>query len=81
VKNAQRLVLSLLATLVFPYVTQAQSLESAPVFKITPVASKVTFYVSQARGNFRQLGCHASLYFDGCFDRCSRYQNPSGQRA
>jgi polyisoprenoid-binding protein YceI len=45
VKNSKQLVLSLLATLVFSSVTQAQSSGEAPVFKITPVASKVTFYV------------------------------------
>ena len=39
---------SLLATLGFSYVTQAQSSESAPVFKITPVVSKVTFYVKSS---------------------------------
>jgi polyisoprenoid-binding protein YceI len=40
--------LSLLATLVFSSVTQAQSSESAPVFKITPVVSKITFYVKSS---------------------------------
>jgi polyisoprenoid-binding protein YceI len=32
----------------FLYVTKAQSSESAPVFKITPVVSKVTFYVKSS---------------------------------
>jgi len=39
------IVLSLLATLAFFSVTQAQSSEVAPVFTITPVQSKVTFCV------------------------------------
>ena len=48
-KNPQQLVLSLLATLMFSSsVTQAQSSGEAPVFKITPVASKVTFYVKDS---------------------------------
>ena len=37
-----------IATLVFSSVTQAQSSGEAPVFKITPVASKVTFYVKDS---------------------------------
>jgi polyisoprenoid-binding protein YceI len=45
VKTPQQLVLSLLATLVFSSITQAQSPKLGPVFKITPVVSKVTFYV------------------------------------
>jgi len=57
VKNAQQLVLSLLATLVFSCVTQAQSSESAPVFKITPVSSRVTFYVK------------ASVKLEGTFEK------------
>ena len=45
-KNPQHIVLSVFATLVFSSsVTQAQSSEEAPVFRITPVVSKVTFYV------------------------------------
>ena len=54
-KNLKQLVLSLLATLVFSSVTQAQSSGEAPVFKITPVVSKVTFYVKasvQLEGTF-----------------------------
>jgi polyisoprenoid-binding protein YceI len=42
------IVLSLLATLVFSSITQAQSSESAPVFQITPVVSKITFYVKSS---------------------------------
>jgi polyisoprenoid-binding protein YceI len=57
VKNAQQLVLRLLATLVFSSITQAQSSESAPVFKITPVSSKVTFYVK------------ASVKLEGTFEK------------
>jgi polyisoprenoid-binding protein YceI len=56
-KNPQQLVLSLLATLVFSSVTQAQSSGEAPVFKITPVVSKVTFYVK------------ASVQLEGTFDK------------
>ena len=56
-KNPQQLVLSLLATLVFSSVTQAQSSGEALVFKITPVVSKVTFYVK------------ASVRLEGTFDK------------
>ena len=49
--------LSLLATLVFSSVTQAQSSESAPVFKITPVVSRVTFYVK------------SSVHLEGTFEK------------
>jgi polyisoprenoid-binding protein YceI len=56
-KTPQQLVLSLLATLVFSSVTQAQSSGEAPVFKITPVVSKVTFYVK------------ASVQLEGTFDK------------
>ena len=56
-KNSQQLMLSLLATLVFSSVTQAQSSGEAPVFKITPVTSKVTFYVK------------ASVKLEGTFDK------------
>jgi polyisoprenoid-binding protein YceI len=42
------LVLNLFATLVFSSATQAQPSESAPVFKITPVVSKITFYVKSS---------------------------------
>ena len=56
-KNPQQLVLSLLATLVFSSVTRAQSSGEAPVFKITPVVSKVTFYVK------------ASVKLKGTFDK------------
>ena len=52
-----KLVLSLLAILVFSSVTQAQSSGEAPVFKITPVVSKVTFYVK------------ASVKLEGTFDK------------
>jgi polyisoprenoid-binding protein YceI len=57
VRNAQQLVLSLLATLVFSSLTPAQSSEQAPIFKITPVVSKVTFYVK------------ASVKLEGTFDK------------
>jgi polyisoprenoid-binding protein YceI len=52
VKNPRQLVLEivliLLATLLFSSVTQAQSSEGAPVFKVTPVVSKITFYVKSS---------------------------------
>jgi polyisoprenoid-binding protein YceI len=57
VKNLQHVVLGLLATLVFSCVTQAQSSKSGPVFKITPVVSKVTFYVK------------ASVKLEGTFEK------------
>src|SRR5579863_9394587 len=52
-----RVVLSLLAILLFPSVTPGQSSAEAPVFKITPLASKVTFYVK------------ASVKLEGTFDK------------
>lgn len=54
---AQRIALSLLAIYVFSAITQAQSSVVAPVFKITPVESKVTFYVK------------ASVKLEGTFDK------------
>ena len=57
VKNLPQLVLSLLATLLFSSVIQAQSSAEAPVFKITPVVSKVTFYVK------------ASVKLEGTFEK------------
>jgi polyisoprenoid-binding protein YceI len=57
VKNPQQFVLSLLATLVFSSVTKGQPSGEAPVFKITPVASKITFYVK------------ASVKLEGTFDK------------
>jgi len=47
-KNLQQLVLSFLAILVFCSITRAQSPESAPVFKITPMVSKIRFYVKSS---------------------------------
>ena len=52
-KKPRQLVLSVLATLVFSYAAQAQSSTQAqsptvPVFTITPVQSKVTFYVKSS---------------------------------
>jgi polyisoprenoid-binding protein YceI len=49
--------LSFLATLAFSSVTQAQSSESVPVFKIKPVVSKVTFYVK------------SSVHLEGTFEK------------
>jgi hypothetical protein len=43
----RRIMLTLLATLAFSSVAQAQS-SQGPVFKITPVMSKVTFYVKSS---------------------------------
>ena len=44
----QSIVLSLLASLVISFVTQAQSSKRAPVFEITPVVSKITFDVKSS---------------------------------
>src|SRR5262245_32919360 len=56
-RNARQFVLSLLPTLVFSSITQAQSSKSGPVFRITPVVSKVTFYVK------------ASVKLEGTFEK------------
>ena len=57
-KHPQKLVLNLLATvLVFSSLTQPQSSESISVFKITPVLSKITFYVK------------SSVKLEGTFDK------------
>jgi len=64
VKNPQQLVLSLLATLILSCITQAQPSEAGPVFKITPVVSKITFYVKSSvnlEGTFEKWG--ATLVF------------------
>ena len=53
----RRIVVSVLATIVFSTLTQAQSSKSAPVFEITPETSKVTFYVK------------ASVKLEGTFDK------------
>jgi polyisoprenoid-binding protein YceI len=55
-QSVLRVVLSLLAILLFSSVTLGQSSAEAPVFKITPLASKVTFYVK------------ASVKLEGTFD-------------
>ena len=63
-KNPQQLVLSLLATLILSCITQAQPSEAGPVFKITPVVSKITFYVKSSvnlEGTFEKWG--ATLVF------------------
>jgi polyisoprenoid-binding protein YceI len=52
-----RAVLSLLAALSFSSLSPAQSSAEAPVFKITPLVSKVTFYVK------------ASVKLEGAFDK------------
>jgi len=57
VRNPQQLVLSLLAVLLFSCVNSAQPTAEAPVFKITPVVSKITFYVK------------ASVKLEGTFDK------------
>jgi hypothetical protein len=73
----QRMALSVLATLAFSSVTQAQS-SQGPVFKVTPVMSKVTFYVKSSVNTIsREL---SRRYLEGRFDRGSRHQNPGGQR-
>ena len=56
-KNLQQLFLNLLGIVVFASLTQAQSPESIPVFKIAPVASKITFYVK------------SSVKLEGTFDK------------
>ena len=59
-----RVTLSLLAILGFSSVTQAQSSEVSPVFKIMPVQSKITFYVKSSvklEGGFEKWD--ASLVF------------------
>lgn len=53
----QWIALSLLATPVFSAVTQAQSSDVAPILKITPGISKVTFYVK------------ASVRLEGTFEK------------
>jgi polyisoprenoid-binding protein YceI len=57
VRNPRQFLLSLLATLMFSSVTQTQSSGGAPLFKITPVVSKVTFYVK------------ASVKLEGTFEK------------
>ena len=57
-KNPHKFVLSLLATVVvFSSLTEPQSSESIPVFKVTPVVSKITFYVK------------SSVKLEGTFDK------------
>ena len=55
--QALRIALGLLATGMFSSGTQAQSSDAAPVFKITPVVSKITFYVK------------SSVKLEGTFDK------------
>jgi hypothetical protein len=52
----RRIVLSLLATLAFSSVTQAQS-SQGPIFEVMPVVSGVTFYVK------------ASVDLEGIFEK------------
>ena len=47
-KNPQNLIVNLLAMLVFASWVQAQSLETVPVFTITPMASRITFSVKSS---------------------------------
>ena len=57
-KNPHKFVLSLVATVVvFSSLTQPQSSESIPAFKITPALSKITFYVK------------SSVKLEGTFDK------------
>jgi polyisoprenoid-binding protein YceI len=56
-QQLREVVLSLLATLLFSSATPAQPSTEAPVFKITPVVSKVTFYVK------------ASVKLEGTFEK------------
>jgi polyisoprenoid-binding protein YceI len=55
--HQQAIMLGLLALLLFSPVTAAQSSKGAPVYKITPVVSKITFFVK------------ASIAIDGTFDK------------
>jgi polyisoprenoid-binding protein YceI len=55
--HQQAIMLGLLALLLFSPVTEAQSSKGAPVYKITPVVSKITFFVK------------ASVSIDGTFDK------------
>ena len=56
-QSVRWIVVSLLAAAGFFSVSQAQSSESASVFKITPVVSKVTFYVK------------SSVHLEGTFEK------------
>jgi len=53
----QRITLGLVVASMFSFVTQAQSPTGVPVYKITPVVSKVTFFVK------------ASVSIEGTFDK------------
>lgn len=55
--HQQAIMLGLLVSLLFSPVTEAQSSKEAPVYKITPVVSKITFFVK------------ASIAIDGTFDK------------
>ena len=44
-KNGKNIALNLLATVALASLTHAQSSDSVPVFTITPMVSKITFYV------------------------------------
>lgn len=55
--HQQAIMLGLLVLLLFSPVTEAQSSKGAPVYKITPVVSKITFFVK------------ASVSIDGTFDK------------
>lgn len=57
VHNKRAIMLGLLASLPFCSVTPAQSSKGTPVYKITPVVSKITFFVK------------ASISIDGAFDK------------
>jgi len=56
-KLMRRITLGLLVASVFSFVTQAQSPTGVPVYKITPIVSKITFFVK------------ASISIDGTFDK------------
>ena len=53
----RQIVLSLLVTLLFSFVTPAQSSKGTPVYEITPVVSKITFFVK------------SSISLEGTFDK------------
>ena len=55
--HKQAIMLGLIVLLLFSPATEAQSSKGAPVYKITPVVSKITFFVK------------ASISIDGTFDK------------
>ena len=77
-----------LATLVFSSVAQAQSSNQSqsstvPVFTITPVQSRVTFYVKSSvklEGTFEKWDATLVFTSTDASTGCPGYQNPGRQR-